>query len=128
MFPRIKEYIQTNEKELSGCELNEYLDELQNSKLFKHSKIHIIDNPNPQINGKSFHVKTLKIDEDFRFFGDIYLYSIGNFTLNPFKILSSNQNFDSFIIRGVFHDDQFTFDPQRVKEIDRLDKLDQLDI
>ena len=66
MFPRIKEYIQTNEKRLSGCELNEYLDELQNSKLFKHSKIHIIDNPAPQINGKSFQVKTLKIDEDLR--------------------------------------------------------------
>lgn len=128
MFPRIKEYIQTNKKELSGCELNEYLDELQNSKLFKHSKIHIIDNPSPQINGKSFQVKTLKIDGDFRFFGDIYLYSIGNFTLNPFKILSSNQNFDAVIIRGVFHGDQFTSDPQRVKEIDRLDKLDQLDI
>lgn len=115
MFPRIKEYIQTSEKRLSGCELNEYLDELQNSKLFKHSKIHIIDNPSPQINGKSFQVKTLKIDEDFRFFGDIYLYSIWN----PDS---------SFIIRGVFHDDQFTYDLQRVKEIDRLDKLDQLDI
>lgn len=32
MFPKIKEYIKTNKKELSGNELYEYLDELQNSK------------------------------------------------------------------------------------------------
>ena len=35
----------------------------------------------------------------------------------------------SFIIRGIFNVNQqsgFTSDPQKVKEIDRLDKLDQL--
>ena len=119
MFPKIKEYIKTNKKELSGNKLYEYLDELQNSKVFKHSKIHIIDNLWIRINGKSFFVKNLRIDEEFRFLGDIYLYSI----------LHQSVNFipsDTFIIRGVF--ENFTTDPQKVKEIDRLDKLDQLDI
>lgn len=125
MFPEIKEYIETNKKELSGSEIYEYLDELQNSKVFKHSKIHIIDNPNPQINGKSFFVKNLRIDEEFRFFGDIYLYSI-NLAILPGNLLGTSYS-DSLMIRGVF-ENQFTYDPQKVKEIDRLYKLDQLDI
>lgn len=135
MFTRITEYIQTNKKgllgyeiTLLGYEITDYLDELKNSKVFKHSNINIIDNLSPQ----SFQVKTLKIDEEFRFFGDIYLYSINLAVLpgNPFGM--SNNTWptsysDSLMIRGVF-ENQFTTDPQRVKEIDRLDKLDQLDI
>lgn len=132
MFTRITEYIQTNKKGLLGYEITDYLDELKNSKVFKHSNINIIDNLSPQINSKSFQVETLKIDEEFRFFGDIYLYSINLAVLpgNPFGM--SNNTWptsysDSLMIRGVF-ENQFTTDPQRVKEIDRLDKLDQLDI
>lgn len=120
MFTRITEYIQTNKKGLLGYEITDYLDELKNSKVFKHSNINIIDNLSPQ----SFQVKTLKIDEEFRFFGDIYLYSI-NLAVLP-NLLGTSYS-DSLMIRGVF-ENQFTTDPQRVKEIDRLDKLDQLDI
>ena len=124
MFTRITEYIQTNKKGLLGYEITDYLDELKNSKVFKHSNINIIDNLSPQINSKSFQVETLKIDEEFRFFGDIYLYSI-NLAVLP-NLLGTSYS-DSLMIRGVF-ENQFTTDPQRVKEIDRLDKLDQLDI
>ena len=63
MFPKVKEYIQTNKKGLLGYEFFEYLDELQNSKVFKHSNINIIDNPTPQINGSTKFASNLKIDD-----------------------------------------------------------------
>ena len=129
MFPKVKECIQTNKKGLLGYEFFEYLDELQNSKVFKHSNINIIDNPTPQINGSTKFASNLKIDDGFRFFGDIYLYSI-DMTLIPNGLPQIAISYSgSFIIRGIFNVNQqsgFTSDPQKVKEIDRLDKLDQL--
>lgn len=55
MFTRITEYIQTNKKGLLGYEITDYLDELKNSKVFKHSNINIIDNLSPQkFSGQNF--------------------------------------------------------------------------
>lgn len=153
MFQKVKEYIQTSEKRLSGCELNEYLDELQNSKLFKHSKIHIIDNPSPQINGKSFQVKTLKIDEDFRFSeieiildrgttrlkiwtepitkwtrfkGKVYLSSIslGNYSTWNGDPPSRKE----FYISGNFDRCKISHDMETAIKLDRLYELDKLDV
>lgn len=130
MFPEIKEKLKVSGEELTG-----YLDELKNSKVFKHSKIHIIDHPTPQINGSTRYISNLKIDAGFRFFGDVYLYSIEYFdkskvfgSILPIPTnLQNSEASDTFMIRGVF-DEKYTSDPEKVRKIDRLNKLDQLDI
>lgn len=113
MFPTLKNQLEKDYR-ISGDRLYDYLDELQNSKVFRNSEIEIVSSQLGYLK-----ITTERIDKWCRFKGKIYLYSISLVHPPPTQI---------FYIRGNFDKAEFIETQEKCINFDRLSIIDQLDI
>ena len=108
MFPTLKNQLEKDYR-ISGDKLYDYLDELQNSKVFRNCQI-IIE--------QSGWSSTKRIYKWCRFKGKIYLYSLVH--PPPFEAV--------FYIRGNFDEVEFIETQEKCIDFDRVSIINQLDI
>ena len=124
MFNRIKtelirlENLESSNQKISGVGIYDYLDELQNSPVFRNSEIEIVLSRGVT----RLKIWTTPVTKWTRFSGKIYLYSI------CLSVYSSWNGDDRFYISGNFDDRKISHDKETALRLDRLYELNKLDI
>ena len=131
MFPKIKTKLENTKyagvqgpvyKRIIGSDLYEYLDELQNSKVFRNCEIEIV--PEDTFGAMQ---SAQPIDRWTRFRGKIYLSFIQEYSISAFPGGYTNPNRE-FYICGNFNDCSVSHDEETAIKLDRLYELSKLDI
>ena len=121
MFKKIQTELEKDHK-ISGDKLYDYLDELQNSKVFRNSQIEIVTKI-----PVSIKITTKRIDKWCRFKGKIYLYSIS--LVHSYSAWNGPPPFQGvFYIRGNFDEAEFIETQEKCIDFDRVSIINQLDI
>lgn len=120
MFKEINKYFKNSSRiSILGFELKDYLGELKNSKVFRNSKIELI---NFRLSADRDKFQGVRINKWTRFTGSLYIHSI--------SVLPSILDFkpDVYIISGYFDDCKISHDKETAIKLDRLYELNKLDI